>query len=278
MLSIRQIVAAWLCLTALGVVCSAPVSAQQGPAMFGSDGAARVIQLTGQVSVLKDSTPWALQMGSTVNVRQVIMTGADGFAVFQVSDGSTFEVYPNSRVTFRANPGNWKDLLDVWLGRVKVHIEKLGGLPNNNKVNTPTAVISVRGTTFDVAVEDEDTTLVSVDEGIVDVQHRLLPTKEPKRLMQGDSIRVYRDQPLAKAGVKKDAIVQHTLAAAQEALYRIIFRSPTGSGGGIPGGSTGGQPLPGESSGGGTSNPAPPPPSTSPSTTGPPPPPPPPAP
>jgi hypothetical protein len=278
MLSIRQSVAGWLCLTALGVVCSTPVSAQQGPAMFGSDGAARVIQLTGQVSVLKDSTPWALQMGSTVNVRQVIMTGADGFAVFQVSDGSTFEVYPNSRVTFRANAGNWKDLLDVWLGRVKVHIEKLGGLPNNNKVNTPTAVISVRGTTFDVAVEDEDSTLVSVDEGIVDVSHRLLPTKEPRRLMQGDSIRVYRDQPLAQAGVKKDAIVQHTLRAAQEAIYRIIFRSPTSSGGGIPGGSTGGQPLPGESSGGGSSNPAPPAPSTSPSTTGAPPPPPPPAP
>lgn len=279
MLSIRQSVAGWLCLAALGAVCSAPASAQQGAAVFGSDGAARVIQLTGQVSVLKDSTPWALQLGSTVNVRQVIMTGADGFAVFQVSDGSTFEVYPNSRVTFRANAGNWKDLLDIWLGRVKVHIEKIGGLPNNNKVNTPTAVISVRGTTFDVAVEDEDTTLVSVDEGIVDVQHRLLPTKDPRRLMQGDSLRVYRDQPLAQANVKKDALARGVLNAAQEAIYRILLRtSGSGGGSGIPGGTTGGQPLPGESGSGGSSNPAPPAPSTSPTTTAPPPPPPPPAP
>jgi len=218
------------------------------------DGAARAIQLSGQVSVLKDSTPWALSQGSVVTPRQIILTGPDGFAIFQVSDGSTFEVYPNSRVTFRANAGNWKDLIDVWLGRVKVHIEKIGGMPNNNKVRTPTAVISVRGTTFDVAVEDGDSTLVSVDEGIVDVQHALLPNKEPKRLLQGESLRVYRDQPLAQTTINRDLVVQQTLRAVQEALYRIVFRSPSGSGG-IPGGSTGGQPLPGDkggSSGGGT--------------------------
>ena len=161
----------------------------------------------------------------------IVITGPDGFAIFEVSDGSTFEVYPNSRVTFRANASNWKDFLDVWLGRVKVHIEKIGGMPNNNKVRTPTAVISVRGTTFDVAIEDEDSTLVSVDEGIVDVEHALLPTKEPKRLMQGDSIRVYKDQPLARATVNKDLLVQHTLRAVQEALYRIVFRSPSSTGG-----------------------------------------------
>ena len=111
------------------------------PFIFSSDVAAKVTQLTGQVSVLKDSTPWALQVGSVVQVRQVILTGGDGFAIFQVSDGSTFEVYPNSRVVFRANPSNLKDLLDLVLGRVKVHIQKLGGQPNNNRVTTPTAVI-----------------------------------------------------------------------------------------------------------------------------------------
>ncbi len=266
MLSIRHSVAGWLLLAALAVVCTAPASAQNSL----TDGAAKVIQANGQVSVLRDSTPWALSVGSIVNPRQVIITGPDGFAVLQVSDGSTFEVYPNSRVQFRANQGSWKDLLDVFLGRVKVHIEKIGGQPNNNKVNTPTAVISVRGTTFDVVVEDEDTTLVSVDEGIVDVNHKLLPSKEPKRLLQGDSLRVYRDQPLAKAGVNKDAFVQPALRAAQEALYRIIFRSP-GGGSGIPGGPTGGQPLPGENGGG--SAPPPPAPSTTPAPPPPPPPP-----
>src|SRR5215217_7195287 len=99
MISIRTFTAAWLVSTAMACICSA-----QNLPFFSSEAAAKVITLNGQVSVLKDSTPWALQLGSQVQVRQVIVTGSDGFAVFEVSDGSTFEVYPNSRVTFRANP------------------------------------------------------------------------------------------------------------------------------------------------------------------------------
>ena len=64
--------------TVVACVCSA----QSLPSIFSSDAAAKVTQLTGQVSVLKDSTPWALQVGSEVQVRQVILTGADGFADF----------------------------------------------------------------------------------------------------------------------------------------------------------------------------------------------------
>ena len=39
------------------------------------------------------------------------MTGPDGWGMFQVADGSTFEVFPNSRTVFRANQGDWRDLL-----------------------------------------------------------------------------------------------------------------------------------------------------------------------
>jgi hypothetical protein len=254
MLSFRHSVAAWLLVAASVLVCPA-----QTPSVFGSDGAARVIQLTGQVTVLKDSTPWALQQGSTVFVRQVIVSGPDGFAVFQVSDGSTFEVYPNSRVTFRANPSNWKDLLDLWLGRVKVHIEKLSGGPNHNRIRTPTAVISVRGTVFDVAVEDEDSTLVSVEEGQVAVQHALLPAKEPKLVNPGEYLRVYKDQPLAQTSPNRDAAIRQGLQAVADALYRIIYRNPTAGRGGapVPGGG-GSAPLPGDTDT--TTTPPPPPP------------------
>ena len=33
--------------------------------------------------------------------------------MFKLADGSTFEVFPNSQVSFRANRGDWKDLLDA---------------------------------------------------------------------------------------------------------------------------------------------------------------------
>ena len=118
-----------------------------------------------------------------MQVRDLIITGVDGHALLQVSDGSTFEVFPNSRVVFRKNPPNWRDFLDVLVGRVRVHIEHFGNVPNPNRVLTPTAVISVRGTTFDISVNDDDeTTLVEVEDGQVEVQHALLPRGNSKIL------------------------------------------------------------------------------------------------
>ncbi|HXM44473.1 MAG TPA: FecR domain-containing protein [Bryobacteraceae bacterium] len=209
--------AACICLV-LAVVPLVPVRAESG--------AAKVITLNGQVSVLRDDSPWVLSVGDSIQPRQIVITGPDGYAVFQVSDGSTFEVFPNARVVFRENPGSWKDLLDILLGRVKVHIQKLGGQPNYNRVRTPTAVISVRGTIFDVAIEDEDdTTLVSVEEGQVGVQHLLKPGPE-RILNQGESIRVYRDQPLAAAPVDKNGAIRALLQRAEQVLYEIVYRTP----------------------------------------------------
>lgn len=237
-----------LLLAAAAAVCSAqifPVS---------SEGAAKVISLNGDVSVLRDSTPWALNIGDQVQIRQVIVTGPDGYAKFEVSDGSSFEVYPNSNIVFRKNPGNWRDLLDVLVGRVKIHIQKLGGQPNNNRIITPTAVISVRGTTFDVGVDDDDeTTIVSVEEGVVDVRHALRPG-QVRTLNAGESIHVYKDQPLAQSSVDKGAVVRKILQGLRDAAFTAATHSPahTGAGGGLSG-NTGAPPPP-------TGGPPPPPP------------------
>jgi hypothetical protein len=159
-------------------------------------------------------------------------------------------------VVFRANPSNLKDLLDLVLGRVKVHIQKLGGQPNNNRINTPTAVISVRGTVFDVTVDDGESTLVAVEEGLVEVRHALIASSSPKLVSPGESLRVYRDQPLAqRSSPVRDATIQQGLRAAAEAIYRIIYRAPTAGGTPVPGGTGGGRP--GDTD---TNNPPPPPP------------------
>lgn len=189
--------------------------------------AAKVVTLTGQVSVLRDTTQWALEVGSSVNVKELIVTGPDGHAQFQVSDGSNFEVYPNSRVVFRKNAPNWRDLLDVLVGRVKVHIEHLGGQPNPNRILTPTAVISVRGTIFDISVEDEDeTTMVEVEEGMVEVQHALLPRGNAKMLTAGESIRVYKNEPLASSLIDKGDLFRRIFRAALDAATTIATRTP----------------------------------------------------
>lgn len=211
------------------------------PSGFAQDGAARVETMNGQVSILRDDSPWALHVGDSVQPQQTIITGSDGYALLRVSDGSTFEVFPNARVVFRDTPGNWKDLLEVFLGRVKVQIQKIGGQPNYNKVRTPTAVISVRGTIFDVVVEDEDaTTLVSVEEGAVGVRHLLLPQKEDRIINAGESIRVFKNQPLAANTVDRSGIARGALRAAADAMYQVLYRTAHGAGGVPIGGSGGG--------------------------------------
>ena len=211
------------------------------PAAVAQDGAAKVETMTGQVSFLRDSSPWALHVGDTVQPGKLIITGPDGYALLRVSDGSTFEVFPNAKVIFRNSPGNWSDLLDVLLGRVKVHIQKIGGQPNYNKVRTPTAVVSVRGTIFDVVVEDEDaTTLVSVEEGQVGVRHALLPPYTDKLVNAGESIRVFKSQPLAANAVDRSGITRGILRAAADAMYEVMYRTTHGVGGVPAGGSTGG--------------------------------------
>jgi ferric-dicitrate binding protein FerR (iron transport regulator) len=210
-----------LLMAAALVVSLTPLQAQ--------DTAARVLVMSGSVSVLRDSGPWILSEGSAIKPKQIVKTGHDGYAKFQVSDGSTFEVFPDSQVTFRDNPGSLRDLLDVVIGHVKVYIQHLNG-ENPNKVYSPTAVISVRGTVFEVVVEDEDgTTLVSVEEGSVGVRNRILGGET--FLQPGESVRVYRNQRLAK-GIDRGAVLGAVWRAAKDAMYQVILRRPGGMGGG----------------------------------------------
>ncbi|MDQ6676771.1 MAG: FecR domain-containing protein, partial [Acidobacteriota bacterium] len=194
-----------------------------------TEAAAKVVSLAGQVSVLHDGNTWALNAGDLVQPQQVIVTGPDSYAVFQVSDGSTFDVYPNARVIFRNNRGDWKDLLEILLGKVKVQIQHLGGQPNHNKVRTPTAVIAVRGTVFDVDVEDTDaTTLVLVEEGQVEVRHLLEPG-QTRFLNPGEWIRVFKNQPLAVKTVDRGFVLQKLVRAASDALNEALYRMPRGA-------------------------------------------------
>ncbi len=206
---------------ALLLTAGTVLRAQTGAVVDIPDGAAKLLSFTGQISVMKDSTPWALNVGDLVKPQQMIVTGSEGWGMFQVSDGSKFEVFQNAHVVFRANRGDWKDLLEVWIGKVRVQIEHIGNLPNNNRVRTPSAVISVRGTVFDVEVEDgTDITWVLDEEGSVEVRHLLRPG--PSRvLMAGEWVRVYKNEQIAKASIDKGAIMQRAARMASDALYQI---------------------------------------------------------
>jgi hypothetical protein len=210
---------------------------------------ATVIELQGQVSVLRGGQVPLFQKGTAgvptdqwaVKAKEEIITGPDGHAVFQIRDGSTFEVFQNSRVTFQ---GQWsiEDMLQLVLGKIRVTIEHRNG-PNPKKVSTPTAVISVRGTVFDVEVEDEDgTTYVGVEEGQVLVQHALQPGP-PKILNQNEWIRIYPNQPLAKNVKPNQGVPGFLLDRLKNAVGDLVLNNPGGVMPGSGGADTsGGQP------------------------------------
>jgi len=225
--SSRTVTVHRLMVVAALVVCLAPLRAQNA--------AARAVILDGDVSFLRDGAngyKWALNQGQDVKPGWIVKTGKDGYAKFQVSDGSTFEVFPNSEITFRQDPGNWTHLLNVWIGHIKVMIQHMPGVANPNNVTSPTAVISVRGTVFDVIVEDLDgTTLVSLDEGLVQVHHRMQPGPD-KFLTPGEAVRVLPNQPFARV-VDRGNIVMRAARLAEQAIYEAVRQR--GIGGGSPG-------------------------------------------
>ncbi len=190
--------------------------------------------------MLRGTATWALNVGDLIEPTQIVITGPDGSAIFQIADGSTVEVFPNSRFVFRETMGDWRDLLRVFMGRVRVEIQHLGGQPNPNKVRTATAVISVRGTIFDVEVEDSDgTTLVAVEEGRVQVQHVLQPGA-PKILNPGEWVEVFWNQPLAVRKTDYGVFAQRLMNLVKDTLYEALLHSHTGAVGTPVGTSAGG--------------------------------------
>ncbi len=202
---IRLFALAGIILAGSAFVCAQTPLPDQPLANLG--GAAKLLNFTGQISVLRDSTAlWALNSGDVVQPEQVIVTGTDGWGVFQVADGSKFEVFPNSRVIFRANRGDWKDLLEVWLGQVRVQIDAAYRVSQTTtkKSVRPTAVISGPWHHFRCQRRGSGwLTVVTDEEGVVEVRHALRLYDPPKVLNPNEWVRVYRNEPLAKATIDK---------------------------------------------------------------------------
>ena len=187
--------------------CQADNSATQ-------DSDARATYVAGQVSrVSGQELPWALSTGEHVAVQQMITTGPDGLARFEVTSGTTFEIFSRSRVYFRKNAASAGDLIDIEEGRVKVDIHFGPNRTAVQRVFTEVAVITARANaSITVNVEDDGTTRVDVQQGQVIVQHAVHPSSDVTVVKAGDAISVHKNEPISR---KID----------RGSMYRYVFRS-----------------------------------------------------
>ncbi len=172
---------------------------------------AQITAANGKVSRIRDAQAWALSAGERVPVRQIIMTGEDGYARFVVAGGSSFEMFANSRVVFRQNTAAAGDLLDVVAGRVRVHLQPTAG-QTQQRVFTPVAIIT--GThqpaTLAIAIDEDDTVRIDVVEGEVRVQHSLLPRNDPTIVKAVDAVLVRPNEQISRR-VDRGSLYRYTV-------------------------------------------------------------------
>jgi hypothetical protein len=116
-----------------------------------------------------------------------------GNLLLELQDGSQVLVKPHSRVVLR-DPYQGKGFyLELLIGKVLNKIQKRLGNTPSFRMGTPTAVVTVRGTRFEVEVTKKLKTYVAVYEGLVEVAG--LNGRAPPVLVQpGFTTNVDRDR------------------------------------------------------------------------------------
>lgn len=109
------------------------------------------------------------QTGLTVGPRDRVRTGRDSQLELSFPDRSKVLVGPQTDLAIQELAPN-RVRLQISLGRIWLFVRSIAVPSARFEVETPAAVIGVRGTVFSVSVQPEGTTRVSVASGQVEVQ------------------------------------------------------------------------------------------------------------
>ena len=158
-----------------------PVQAQQEGRVAGQPSPEfRVLEVRGTAYVARPGMQGFQQVSLStkefsVSAHDEVQTGLDGYVRIGLQDGSQLEILANSRIQLGDPKPSLMRLLDIFLGHVRIVIEHLSGKPNPYSFSTPTAVLGVRGTSFEVGVDQSTATIVAVSDGAVRVENSRYP-------------------------------------------------------------------------------------------------------
>ena len=152
------------------------------PAALSAQGTLRVSSLYGPVEWKAVSSTTFVPLAAstqTVQIGDELKTGPGGTVMLELPDGSYMVVSENTTLAIQDYwSGNLRSLVNLMVGKVRFYIQRIGGRPNPYRVMTPTALIAVRGTTFDVAMDEAQVAEVRCLEGQVAVESVGLSDRE----------------------------------------------------------------------------------------------------
>jgi len=157
-----------LVLLACTLALSAAV-AQEAPPQPLPVGAATIDKVKGDVAViLPGATPASAQRGAVLPPGTIVDTHR-GSVVLRLEDGSEVLVQSKSSVVLKSPPESEGHFFDLILGKIVAKVKKRLSESPSFRMGTPTAVITVRGTRFEVNFSKKGVTKVEVFEGLVEV-------------------------------------------------------------------------------------------------------------
>src|SRR5262249_20057382 len=147
-------------------------AAQQAPAaaVNAPYAGATISDFKGKVSIQLPAQTLRAPVRGAVLPPETTVSTDDGRLLLKLADGSDILMRPHTRLVLKQpETSGWK-YFQMLIGRVRTSIQKhMGGTPAF-QIGTPSAIISVRGTRFDVEVDRRGFTQVDVEQGIVQLE------------------------------------------------------------------------------------------------------------
>lgn len=173
-------------------------------------------EITNRVTGTLASLQRVLAPGDAVHSNEVITTAENADGKFQLLDETTIAVGPNASVTldkFVINPGS--NGADVAITALKGSFRFLSGTTPDTgyRITTPTSTVGIRGTEFEVFVDDNGETAIALISGEVEMcslQRACERLAEP-----GHYLRILRSGRFIRARAAARSILGRRASAAR---------------------------------------------------------------
>lgn len=164
---------------------------------YAIDSVAYPLKVKGNVGLTRNLESSALKLGDKLYNGDEIETKAESYAAIQFEDGSSIiKLFPNTILNIRTEKQgekyNKKSFLKM--GELWAKVEKGTG---KFEIETPTTVVSVKGTNFMLNILEDGTTELFTFEGEVIFQNKI--TGEAETVLAGQRGTISGDQPIIVA-------------------------------------------------------------------------------